>query len=294
MTDHPARLAPTADLHCELCGHLPHPAKSRLTFANVAAILPIELAVHAVVLRSDLPYLGKVVLLTVLATVLVVWVTEPSIMRLLQAWLHAPQLLHRRRLESADKLWRLRTRISDEPGALQALAERLEALNANILDLQVHPVAGGALDELTVATSDEVNAEDLVDAATAAGGVDTLVWPTTALALADGQTKALNLSIRVAADPSELAWAVAELLGAEIVTTSITTPGPGPLPLEEATMLKIPSPWQGAFVFSRPGVPFTPAESARAHRLAELAEQAHLSTMRLRSTSSPAVNITQN
>lgn len=288
MTDHPARRPPTADLHCELCGRLPHPAKSRLTFANVAAMLPIELAVHAVVLRSDLPYLGKVVLLTVLATVLVVWVAEPSIMRLLRGWLHAPQLLHRRRLESADRLWRLRTRISDEPGALQALAERLEALDVNILDLQVHPCADGALDELVVATSDEVAAQDLLDAATAAGGVDALVWPTTALALADGQTKALSLSIRVAADPSELAWAVAELLGAEIVTSSLTAPGPDPLPLGAATMLKIPSPWQGAFVFSRPGVPFTPAESARAHRLAELAEQAHLSDLHRRSTSSAA------
>jgi hypothetical protein len=251
----------------------------------------MELVVHAVVLRSGLPYVGKVVLLTVLATVLVVWVTEPSIMRLLRGWLHAPQLLHRRRLESADRLWRLRTRINDEPGALQALAERLEALNVNILDLQVHPSTDGALDELVIATSEEVNAQDLLDAATAAGGVDTLVWPTTALALADGQTKALNLSIRVAADPSELPWAVAELLGAEIVTTSLTAPGPGPLPAREATMLKIPSPWQGAFVFSRPGVPFTPAESARAHRLAELAEQAHLSTMLLRSTSSAEDNI---
>lgn len=283
MTNRPARVGADTDLHCELCGHLPHPAKSRLTLANVAAIFPIELAVHAVVLRSGLPYVGKVLLLTVLATVLVVWVTEPSIMRVLRRWLHAPQLRHRRRLESAHRLWRVRTRLSDEPGALQSLAQRLEALGVNILDLQVHPVVEGALDELVVATADEVTAQDLLDAATSAGGSDTLVWPTTDLALVDGQTKALSLSIRVAADPAELPWAVAELLGAEIVTRTSTEPGPGPLP-GTATMLKIPSPWQGAFVFSRPGVPFTPAESARAHRLAELAEQAHLSTLLRRST----------
>jgi hypothetical protein len=39
-------------------------------------------------------------------------------------------------------------------------------------------------------------------------------------------------------------------------------------------ILKVPSPWTGLFAFHRPGEPFTPAESARAHRLAELAEAA--------------------
>ncbi len=294
MTDLPARLASAAALHCELCGRLPHPAKSRLTLANVAAIFPIELGVHAVVLRSGLPYVGKILVLTALATILVVWVTEPSIMRVLRRWLHGPQLRHRRRLESAHRLWRLRTRISDEPGSLQALTERLGALNVNILDVQVHVVADGALDELVLASADDVNAQDLLDAAAAAGGADSLIWPTTALALADGQTKALSLSIRVAADPSELPWVVAELLGAEIVTSSLTAPVPGPLPAGEATVLKIPSPWQGAFVFSRPGVPFTPAESARAHRLAELAEQSHLSTMLLRAKSHAPENVARD
>ncbi len=37
-------------------------------------------------------------------------------------------------------------------------------------------------------------------------------------------------------------------------------------------ILKIPTAWHGPLVFSRPGEPFSPAESARAHRLAELAE----------------------
>ena len=91
-------------------------------------------------------------------------------------------------------------------------------------------VATGDGDELVVATADDVTAQDLLDAATAAGGLDTVIWPTTALALADGQTKALSLSVRVAADPSELPWAVAELLGAELVTTSLVAPAPGVRP----------------------------------------------------------------
>ena len=58
----------------------------------------------------------------------------------------------------------------------------------------------------------------------------------------------------------------------------VVAPAPGVRP-GDGTVLKIPSPWQGALVLSRPAVPFTPAESARAHHLAELAEQAHLSAV---------------
>ncbi len=62
------------------------------------------------------------------------------------------------------------------------------------------------------------------------------VWPTSALALVDGQTKALTLAAQVTANPG--------------------------------------SPWSGLIVVSRPDEPFTPAESARAHRLAEVAVSA--------------------
>jgi hypothetical protein len=214
--------------------------------------------------------------------------SAPSALRRLRRRLHLPARRRATRTREADRLWRVRTRVSDEPGALQALTERLEVLGVNILDLQVHPFAEGALDELVVSTTDEVEASDLVEAAIAAGGVDTLVLPTTARALADGQTRALSLAIRVAADPAELPWAVADLLGAEILTTSLRAPSGGDTPPAGAeTLLKIPSPWQGAFLFVRPGMPFTPAEQARAHRLAELAEQAYLSTLVRRGVAAP-------
>jgi hypothetical protein len=62
--------------------------------------------------------------------------------------------------------------------------------------------------------------------------------------------------------------AVAELLGARILT-----PAAAALEKDDAgTRLKIPTAWHGPVIFTRPGEPFTPAESARAHRLAELAE----------------------
>jgi hypothetical protein len=100
--------------------------------------------------------------------------------------------------------------------------------------------------------------------------------------MADGQTGALSLAARIAASPEELPLAVAELLRARII------PGPAagnigvpPSTGGDGTVLKIPTAWHGPITFSRPGEPFTPAESARAHRLAELAEiLAHLPVTR--------------
>ena len=57
---------------------MPEPTKTRLTLANVAVMLPIELLVHAAVVGTHLPYVAKVLVLTLTATVLVIWVAEPS------------------------------------------------------------------------------------------------------------------------------------------------------------------------------------------------------------------------
>jgi hypothetical protein len=75
----------TTELHCDSCGALPEPGRSRLTLANVAVMLPIELVVHALVIDTGLSYLLKVAVLAVTATVLVIWVAEPSAMRLLRS-----------------------------------------------------------------------------------------------------------------------------------------------------------------------------------------------------------------
>ncbi|HAG58715.1 MAG TPA: amino acid-binding protein, partial [Arthrobacter bacterium] len=76
------------------------------------------------------------------------------------------------------------------------------------------------------------------------------------------------LAARIADAPEELPLAVAELLHARILTPAEATLEPD----DAGTRLKIPTAWHGPITFARPGEPFTPAESARAHRLAELAE----------------------
>jgi hypothetical protein len=119
------RDAAGAVLACDVSGQLPHPHKVRLTLANVAVMLPVELLVHAAVVNTEMPYFQKVLVLTVTATVLVIWVAEPSVRRALRDWLHAPALNHRRRLHVSPTLWRVRTLVDDEPGDLGKLARSL-------------------------------------------------------------------------------------------------------------------------------------------------------------------------
>lgn len=260
---------------CDTCGQLPHPHKVRLTLANVAAMLPIELVVHAAVVNTDLPYLQKVLVLTVTATVLVIWVAEPSIRAALGDWLHTPALRHRR-LHTSESLWHVRAFVDEGPGAQRNLARALARAKMEILGLQIHPVADRMLTDLLISPPEHSTYSDLLASAAAGGGQDVKAWPTTALALADGQTKALSLALRVAGNPEELQLAVADLLGAKIL------PGPprDSSPAGDGTVLKIPSPELVPLYFSRPQAAFTPAESARAHRLAELAEQTELSRRR--------------
>ena len=276
----PAAEPGTAELSCEVCGRMPEPPKARLTLANVAAMLPIELLVHALVVETHLPYVAKVLVLTLTATVLVIWVAEPSAARILRGWLHAPALRHRRKLGAAPALWRARTVLRDEPGSLQRITQALARLDTNILSIHVHPVPDGVLDEFVLSAPGGVGERQLVEALHDGGSLRTHVWPTTALAMADGQTKALSLAARIAEAPDELPLAVAELLDARIVPPPDV---PSKVP-DDGTVLKIPTAWHGPVVFARPGEPFTPAESARAHRLAELAE-----AMSYRRAGSPAV-----
>lgn len=254
------------ELACEICGQLPQPRKFRLTLANLAAMLPIELAVHAAVMSTGMPYVQKVLVLTLTATVLVIWVAEPSVRRALRDWLHAAPLHRARLLQTLPSVWRIRATTEDGPVAQWALRRALGRGHLDVLDLQRHPHQEGVLVELVIAAPESTGQEDLLAAARSGGGRSVFAWRTTALAVADGQTKALSLAVRVAGNPDELRLAVAELLGAEPVQH------PNRPVSAAANILKIPSPEGAPLFYRRQDTPFTQAESARAHRLAELAE----------------------
>jgi hypothetical protein len=216
--------------------------------------------------------------LAVTTTVLVMWVVEPSAMRLLGRWLHAPALREREQLHASEFLWRVRVVINDQPGALEHITRELAAISVSILSLHVHPLENGVMDEIIVGADASVDQADLAEAVRRAGVREIRIWPTTASALVDGQTHALTLAARVSHQPEALPGAVAELLGARLITGSARTPGPetNTHDLLAGTVLRIPSPWSGLFAFTRPDSPFTPAERARAYRLAQIAETAAL------------------
>jgi hypothetical protein len=272
--DHTTTGAITSGLACEVCGRLPHPRKLRLALAKLTAVFPIELLLHALVIYFHMSFALTVTLLAVTTTVLVIWVVEPSAMHLLTRWLHAPTVHARKRLHRAESLWRIRVSHEDQLGSLAAITPELAAVRATILDRQVHPLADGAADEIVVGAAAHVREEDLLGAIERGGGVDVDLWPTTALALVDGQTKALTLAARVALTPEELPLAVAEMLGAQVVTDPRIIQGCSGREGPDGSTLQVPSPWSGLFVFSRPDEPFTPAESCRANRLAQIAEAA--------------------
>jgi hypothetical protein len=125
-----------------------------------------------------------------------------------------------------------------------------------------------------------VRAEDIKRTASLAGGAQVQVWPTTALALADGQTRALALAARVTADPDELSMALAELLGAHVMPAG-DMDETAALPDGEmaGSKLQVPLPGGGAVFLDRPSEPITPAEAARAHRLADVARASHVARL---------------
>lgn len=52
-----------------------------------------------------------------------------------------------------------------------------------------------------MAVPDDITSAELLAAAGAGGGREIRAWPATALTVADGQTKALTLALRVAENP---------------------------------------------------------------------------------------------
>jgi hypothetical protein len=157
--------------------------------------------------------------------------------------------------------------LADRPGALDRITHRLARLNVNILGIHVHPMSGGSLDELVLSVPGELTEQDLLEALASSGNRVIGAWPTTPLALADGQTRALSIATRIAQNPEELCASIAEMLRADLIPPHQHATAP-----TGSSCLKVPTAWKGPLMFRRDGEPFTPAESARAHRLAELAE----------------------
>ncbi|GAA1746421.1 GNAT family N-acetyltransferase [Luedemannella helvata] len=166
------------------------------------------------------------------------------------------------------RLWHVRATVDDVPGRLAILAASLARRSVNILSVQVHLTADGPVDELLVAASPVLSASDLAAAVTDGGARLPRVEPADAHALVDPPTRSLGLAARLLRNPDDLPTALAELLGGAQISWRPEEPGGVG---DTATQLWLDDPTGGGFLASRPTAPFTPAESARAHALVDVA-----------------------
>ena len=163
-------------------------------------------------------------------------------------------------------LWRIRTTVPDEPGSLAQLCASLSRLGVNILSVELHPLGEVVADELIVDAPPGVGAGELLPAARSGPGASTWVSRADPHDLTDLPTRILGLAGRVAADPAELPMALRDLYAGSAVTWTPEQPDD-----ESPTRMCLDDPAGGRLVLSRPQLPFSPAELARARALAALA-----------------------
>ncbi|GAA2344677.1 hypothetical protein GCM10009854_21780 [Saccharopolyspora halophila] len=170
----------------------------------------------------------------------------------------------------AQRLWRLRASVTDRPGRLARLAGALAALGGDIRTMQVHPVAGGAVDEVLLHVPAQVGHRDLVATIEAAGGHDVAVSRADVRELDDVPTRTAKLADDLVRGSTDLGRALRSLLGEVEVTWQEEADSPQPGELAEDAMC-LAEPGGGVLVLRRPGGAFTPAEFARARAMSELA-----------------------
>ncbi|MEV5542516.1 GNAT family N-acetyltransferase [Saccharopolyspora shandongensis] len=162
-------------------------------------------------------------------------------------------------------LWRLRASVTDTPGRLAHLAGALAALGADIRTMQVHPVAGGVVDEVLLHVPSRVSGRELVAAVEAAGGRDVTAVRADVRELDDVPTRTANLAIDLVNDRTDLVRALRRLLGQVAVRWQEEAGSPA------GGEMRLADPGGGVLVLERPGGAFTPAEFARARAMVELA-----------------------
>ncbi|MEW2611728.1 GNAT family N-acetyltransferase [Streptomyces sp. NPDC047880] len=177
----------------------------------------------------------------------------------------------------AHTLWRMRTTVQEEPGALAALCGALAGRRVDIVSLQTHPLAEGTVDEFLLRGPADLPASTITTAVESAGGTDTWIERADAHDLVDAPTRVLGLAARTALDSAELPLALRQLLGRCTIRSRPAPAGaaraPEPLAVEGAlddTVMRLRAPEGGVIIVERPYLPFTPTEFARARALVEL------------------------
>ncbi|MGW4892928.1 GNAT family N-acetyltransferase [Kitasatospora sp. NPDC004240] len=166
-------------------------------------------------------------------------------------------------------LWRVRTTVQDSPGSLARVCTAFAERQVNIVSMQSHPLPDGTVDEFFVRAPKSLARAELAAVVAAAGGDDIWTDPADAHDLVDMPTHVLALATRTALDAAELPVALRQLFGQ---CTIRQYPGGGAKAGAgvDGHVMRLPVPSGDLIELSRPHLPFTPTEFARAQALVEL------------------------
>ncbi|WP_441248555.1 GNAT family N-acetyltransferase [Kitasatospora sp. McL0602] len=166
-------------------------------------------------------------------------------------------------------LWRVRTTVADSPGSLARICTAFAEQQINIVSLQAHPLATGTVDEFLIRTPLVLTRAELARTVAAAGGLDIWTDPADAHDLVDEPTHVLALATRTALDAAELPVALRRLFGR---CTIRQYPGGAARAgaAVDGHVMRLPVPSGDLIELTRPHLPFTPTEFARAQALVEL------------------------
>ncbi|WP_083976579.1 GNAT family N-acetyltransferase [Kitasatospora azatica] len=174
------------------------------------------------------------------------------------------------RLPEETRLWRLRATVSDAPGSLATVCAALATLRVSIISLQTHPLPDATVDEFLLRAPRSLPRALLTDAVARAGGQEIWTDPADAHDLVDVPTHVLALATRTALDAAELPVALRQLFGQVTIRSFPTKQATAATPSLEGTLMRLPAPSGDLLELSRPYLPFTPTEFARAKALVEL------------------------
>ncbi|MER7704079.1 GNAT family N-acetyltransferase [Kitasatospora sp. NPDC097605] len=166
-------------------------------------------------------------------------------------------------------LWRVRTTVRDSPGSLARVCAAFAARQVNIVSMQSHPLPSGAVDEFFVRAPRSLARADLAALVAGAGGQDIWTGPADAHDLVDVPTHVLALATRTALDAAELPVALRRLFGQCSIRQYPGGAARGGAGVD-GHVLRLPVPSGDLIELTRPQLPFTPTEFARAQALVEL------------------------
>ncbi|UMP07013.1 ACT domain-containing protein [Amycolatopsis sp. EV170708-02-1] len=169
--------------------------------------------------------------------------------------------------------WRIRVTVRDVPGALAGVTAALAAHRYDIVAMQVLAVPDGAVDEFFLRTPAGATAGDIAAVIELGGGRDVRVVPADVHEYVDLPTRVLTIAAQTVGRQASSTQLLQAVLGDCDVTRRHVKGrfreqlrGDGVV----GTSMRLVDPEGGLVVVTRPSLPFTPVEFARAKAVLDL------------------------